>query len=254
MNRTVLVTGAAGLIGSATVSRLLEENSKVILVDINKEALSELCSRLELKYRENQFYSICADAATSAGCNEVFAKASQWDARFDSVVHCAYPRTPSWGTAFEEVTDLHLRDNLGMQLGGAILVSQKAIQHFLALGGGSLVHVSSIQGIMAPKFNHYEGTSMTSPIEYSAIKAGVIAITRWLAKYSSGHNIRVNCVSPGGVEAGQPESFLQSYRNSCTNIGMLSGVDVAQAIVYLLSPDAHAINGHNLVVDDGWSL
>ena len=70
----------------------------------------------------------------------------------------------------------------------------------------------------APKFSHYVGTSMTSPIEYAAIKSGVISITRWLAKYYSNQNIRVNCVSPGGILADQPKSFCDKYRDSCTNM------------------------------------
>ena len=69
---------------------------------------------------------------------------------------------------------------------------------FLRQGGGDLVHVSSVQGVQAPKFDHYEGTQMSSPIEYAAIKSGIISITRWLAKYHANKGIRVNCVSPGG--------------------------------------------------------
>ena len=95
---------------------------------------------------------------------------------------------------------------------------------------------------------------MHSPIEYSAIKAGVISITRWLARYYANMNIRVNCVSPGGVRDQQPDSFLAAYRSSCTNVGMLEASQVAGSVVFLLSPESFAINGQNLLVDDGWSL
>jgi NAD(P)-dependent dehydrogenase (short-subunit alcohol dehydrogenase family) len=117
-----------------------------------------------------------------------------------------------------------------------------------------LIHISSIQGIRAPKFEHYEGTSMTSPVEYAAIKAGVIAITGWLAKFHRNQGIRVNCISPGGILDSQPEIFVDRYRASCTNIGMLSAKHIGAAVHFLLSPAAKAINGQNLVVDDGWSL
>ena len=60
---------------------------------------------------------------------------------------------------------------------------------------------------------------MSSPIEYSAIKAGIISITKWLAKYYKNKNIRVNCISPGGISDNQNEEFIKKYRNSCTNIG-----------------------------------
>jgi len=95
---------------------------------------------------------------------------------------------------------------------------------------------------------------MSSPIEYAAIKAGIISITRWLAKYYSSQNIRVNCVSPGGILDDQPVQFVENYRKSCTNIGMLSGEQVSSVVAFLLSAESQAINGQNLIVDDGWSI
>ena len=172
----------------------------------------------------------------------------------DSAIHCAYPRSSGWGAKFEDVQQDDLFNDLGMHLGGAILFSQRIYRAFIQQGYGNLIHLSSIQGISAPKFDHYQGTSMYSPIEYSAIKAGVISLVKWLAKYSANKNIRVNCVSPGGIFDSQPDSFLQRYRESCTNVGMLSADQVASVIIFLLSPDAFAINGQNIVVDDGWSL
>ena len=95
---------------------------------------------------------------------------------------------------------------------------------------------------------------MSSPIEYAAIKSGIISITRWLAKYYRDCGIRVNCVSPGGIRDAQPASFLEKYHQSCINIGMLKSEHVASAISFLLSPESMAINGQNIIVDDGWSL
>ena len=95
---------------------------------------------------------------------------------------------------------------------------------------------------------------MSSPIEYSAIKSGIISITKWLAKYHKNKNIRVNCVSPGGIKDNQIEKFQKKYREDCTNIGMISPRDISSAILFLLSPSAKAINGHNFIVDDGWTL
>jgi NAD(P)-dependent dehydrogenase (short-subunit alcohol dehydrogenase family) len=95
---------------------------------------------------------------------------------------------------------------------------------------------------------------MTSPIEYSAIKAGVNAVVRYLAKYLYGQNIRVNSVSPGGILNGQPEDFVSRYREECINKGMLDAPDIAGAVCFLLSDDSVFINGQNTVVDDGWSI
>ena len=128
------------------------------------------------------------------------------------------------------------------------------MKQFIEQGYGELIHVSSIQGVQSPKFEHYKNTEMYSPIEYSAIKSGIISMTKWLAKYHKNKNIRVNCVSPGGIKDNQLDIFLKRYKEDCTNIGMLSPDVISNAILFLLSPAANAINGHNLVVDDGWTL
>ena len=87
------------------------------------------------------------------------------------------------------------------------------------------------------------------------LKSGLISITKWLSKYYSGKKIRVNCVSPGGIiSSGQDKSFLKAYRDSCNNIGMLNPNHLAPCIAFLLSDSAEAINGQNLIIDDGWSL
>jgi NAD(P)-dependent dehydrogenase (short-subunit alcohol dehydrogenase family) len=128
------------------------------------------------------------------------------------------------------------------------------MKYFISQGHGNLIHLSSIQGVAAPKFEHYEGTVMTSPIEYTAVKSGIISMTRWLAKYYKNNNIRVNCISPGGILDQQPQSFLENYRDSCTSKGMLDPTDVAGTVLFLISDQSLYINGQNLVIDDGWSL
>ena len=141
-----------------------------------------------------------------------------------------------------------------MQLGGSIIFSQIILKYFVEQNKGNLIHISSIFGLYAPKFHHYEGTNMTSPIEYAAIKSGIISITRWLAKYYKNQNIRVNCISPGGILDNQSNSFIEKYRESCTNIGMLNANDLVSTISLLLSSNSRAINGQNIIIDDGWSL
>ena len=128
------------------------------------------------------------------------------------------------------------------------------INHFRLQGHGNLLHISSIQGVATPKFDHYESTNMVSPIEYSAIKAGVISITRYLAKYCKNQNIRVNCISPGGILDKQPESFLKKYRSSCLSKGMLDAGDITGALIFLLSEQSKYVTGQNIIVDDGWSI
>jgi len=110
------------------------------------------------------------------------------------------------------------------------------------------------KGVSPPKFDHYEGTNMTSPIEYSAIKSGVISITRWLSKYYKNKNIRVNCISPGGILDGQDKIFLEKYKESCNSKGMLDPKDISGSLLFLISDNSKYINGQNIIIDDGWTL
>ena len=126
--------------------------------------------------------------------------------------------------------------------------------NFIKQKYGNLIHLSSIQGVSPPKFNHYKGTKMVSPIEYSAIKAGIISITQYLAKYYKDNNIRVNSISPGGILDSQPEEFLEKYREACASKGMLDAEDIIGTAVYLISDMSKYLTGQNIIVDDGWVL
>ena len=95
---------------------------------------------------------------------------------------------------------------------------------------------------------------MSSPIEYGAIKSGIISVTKYLAKFVRNTEIRVNCVSPGGILDNQPAKFLKAYKASCNTKGMLSPNDISKTIIFLCSHQSKYINGQNIVVDDGWSL
>lgn len=246
----VLVTGGCGLMGSAFVKALADRGDSVLIADVDEEAGSDLEDELS----DKQVIFRRCDVTEPPEVDDALDLACREFGSIDACVHAAYPYTSEWGTPFEDLDIDDLSKNLEFQLGSAIMVSQRAVKRFRDQGQGHLVHVASIQGISAPKFSHYEGLDMNSPIEYSAIKSGVISITKYLAKYLSGSEIRVNCISPGGIEDGQPADFLHRYKSDCTSKGMLSPDDLVGTLLFLLSEESRYINGQNIVVDDGWSL
>ena len=249
-NQIVAISGGAGRIGSAFSKAVVENGGKVIIGDINSEVgnrlVSDLGDDVALFFEGNLTEPNTVDLMIRKGV-EKFGEIA-------AAVHCAYPISEQWGTRFEDLKSAGLAKDLFNQLGGAILFSQKFIRYFTKQGHGTLIHISSILGIAAPKFEHYEGTDMVSPIEYSAIKSGIIAITRYLAKYCKGQNIRVNCISPGGILDNQPKSFLQKYNKNCISKGMLDASDLTGTLIYLLSDQSKFVNGQNIIVDDGWGL
>ena len=95
---------------------------------------------------------------------------------------------------------------------------------------------------------------MTMPVEYAAIKSGLIHLTKYMAKYFKGMNIKVNTLSPGGILNNQPEVFLEEYKKNCLNKGMLENIDLKGTLIYLLSDMSTYVNGQNIIVDDGFIL
>jgi NAD(P)-dependent dehydrogenase (short-subunit alcohol dehydrogenase family) len=249
-NNVVAITGGAGKIGTAFSKAIVENGGKVIIGDISVDKGKELQD--DLGVDSALFIEL---NTTDVGSIDKFLKEGREHfGKIDSAVHCAYPRSKQWGSSFEKIEAEGLKEDLFHQLGGAILFSQRVISYFKKQGYGNLVHVASIQGVAAPKFEHYDGTSMVSPIEYSAIKSGIISITRYLARYCSGQSIRVNCISPGGILDNQPASFLEKYNASCSSKGMMDAPDLNGAIIFLLSEMSQYINGQNVIIDDGWTL
>ena len=249
-NIVVVVTGAAGRIGSAIAKGILSHGGKVILVDVNKYNLERLEESLGSKNVLTIVANVCVPKEVDRCLREGFERFNH----IDAAVHAAYPRSAGWGMRFEKIQRKYLNEDLCTQLGGAILFSQQMLEFFSKQGNGNLIHLSSIMGVVAPKFENYVGTEMTSPVEYTAIKAAIIATTKYLAKYYKGKNIRVNCISPGGILDQQPELFLENYRSCCNEKGLLDAEDIVGVALYLLSNQSRYVTGQNIIVDDGWSL
>jgi NAD(P)-dependent dehydrogenase (short-subunit alcohol dehydrogenase family) len=113
--------------------------------------------------------------------------------------------------------------------------------------------MTSIYGVVGNDFSLYEGTSMEPPFAYSAIKAGIINASRYLASKYGKEGIRFNCVSPGGIFDDQPRKFVDAYKSKVPMGRMGMPDDIAPAVTFLLSNESKYITGHNLIVDGGWT-
>ncbi len=249
-NKVIGITGGTGLIGYALAKGLVEAEAKIVIGDINQEK----AEKVQKELGKDNILFIPTDVTDVASINNFIEKGYKAFGKIDTLIHSAYPRSKTWGTKLEDLTAENLKEDLFNQLGSAILFSQQAIKFFRKQGYGNLIHISSIQGVSAPKFEHYEELAMSSPIEYSAIKSGVISIVKYLAKYCKGQNIRVNSLSPGGILDKQPDLFLKKYKKSCLSKGMLNQEDLIGTALYLASDMSKYVNGQNIIIDDGWSL
>lgn len=239
-DKVIVVTGGNGLLGKQMVSTFRNQGAIVIAADIYFEEKSQDDLKLDIT-DENSVK------------NGVAAIVSKYK-RIDCWVNNAYPRTKDWGAKFEAIPIESWRKNVDMHLNGYFMCCQVVLEQMKKQEFGSLINMSSIYGIVGPDFTVYEGTEMTMPAAYAAIKGGLNNFTRYLASYYGPYQIRVNTVSPGGIFDNQPELFVNNYKRKVPLKRMGSPKDIVSAVNFLLADESSYITGHNLVIDGGWSI
>ena len=248
-NKVIVVTGGAGAIGQSFVRGVSDRGGIAIVADINLEAAELLAQDCT-----GNAYAAHLDITSKDSVMALISDLMQRYGHIDALVNNAYPRNKNYGKKLEDVTYADFCDNVNMHLGGYFLATQQFCLAFKDQGYGNVVNISSIYGSMAPRFEIYAGTPMTMPVEYAAIKSAIEHLTRYFAQYFKGTGIRVNCLSPGGILAGQPTDFLAAYKKHCASKGMLDAHDLLGTLMFLLSDESNFMTWQNLLIDDGFSL
>lgn len=251
-DKVFLVIGAAGLLGRALVVDLLSREASVIAVDISMPRMKECFSQFLIGGRNSSSLELKeVDLSDPVGVENLFVGVSH----IDGAVNCAYPRNKNYGKHFYDVEINDFNENVTLNLGSSFLFMQQSAKYFEKNKKAfSLVNISSVYGVVAPDFDVYKNTLMTMPVEYAAIKSGLIHLSKYVTKYVSSSDFRVNLVSPGGIFDQQPNDFLEAYKNKTFGEGMLDVTSVLGTIIFLLSPMSNFINGQNIIVDDGFSI
>lgn len=244
--KIAVVAGGGGLIGSEIVSAFAECGAVAYTADVKPP------ERKAASPRSGGYLTL--DISSEKSVKQMFERVLRDNGRLDVFVNSAYPRTGDWWKKTEYVPMASWKKNLDTHLGGYFSCARAAAEAMKRTSTGSIISLSSIYGVVAPDFSLYEGTPMTMPAAYSAIKGGIISLTRYLAAYYAPHKIRVNSISPGGVLNGQPPTFVERYESKTPLSRMASPLDVAAAAVFLASDAAAYITGQNLLVDGGWTI
>ncbi|MCX6181187.1 MAG: oxidoreductase [Bacteroidetes bacterium] len=238
-NKVIVVTGGNGLLGKVISKSLRDAGAIVLCADISID--------------EKDPFQIYLDIAKEMSVKECIAYIIQKYKKIDGWINNAYPRTKDWGTKFEAIPFESWQKNVDMHMNGYFLCCQHVLEQMKIQEFGSVINMASIYGVVAPDFSIYEGTSMTMPAAYSAIKGGLVSLSRYLASYYGKYNIRVNLISPGGIFDNQALSFVEKYEKKTPMKRMGTPEDISPAIVFLMSDGASYITGHNLIIDGGWS-
>jgi NAD(P)-dependent dehydrogenase (short-subunit alcohol dehydrogenase family) len=240
-NKIFVVTGGASLIGLAVARALVSEGGRVILSDISTGAAGEAKNAL----RGSGVY-IAGDITDDAFLDRVVATAVETDGGIDGIVSAA----ATFDDKLFETTRRDWLRALDVNVVSAALLSQKAIPHMTAKGGGSMVYVASISGYRA----------QPNRMVYSVTKAALLMLAKTGATQLAPHNIRVNTVSPGWTWSRNIErrygnrETADAFAAEFQSLGrMAEPEEIASAIAFLLSSEASFITGTDIAVDGGYT-
>lgn len=253
-DRHVVVTGAQGILGSVVVSQLLSQGALVSGFDLT---FSKSPKRL---IDNPQFFPVVCDVASAESVSGAFLAAKSKFGLVDKLHNNAATKTNDLSKFFSSTLSYPLDtwdEVMAVNLRGMYLVAREALVDMPV--GGSIVQTASIYGAsMGPDQRIYEGSEymgmeISSPVVYTASKAGVHGLTNHLATEFGARGIRVNTVTPGGITSGQNEIFEKNYSRRVPLGRMARVEEVANAVLFLLSDEASYITGQNLAVDGGLS-
>jgi len=251
-DQIAVVTGGAGLIGKSVVVGLAQAGAKVYIADVNEKAGIELEEKNKKLGLEALWIKL--DITDIISIKSCIKRIIYKDKKIDIWVNCAYPRTKDWGTKFENIKYESWKKNIDMHLNGYFLCCQQIAEQMRKQQKGSIINFGSIYGVVGPDFSVYEGTKMTMTAEYSAIKGGIINLTRYLATYYAKYGIRVNAICPGGIFNNQSQKFVIQYGKKTPMGRMGKPEEIAGPVIFIASDAASYITGHVLMVDGGWTV
>lgn len=247
--KKVVVTGGTGFLGREIVKCFAAFNAHTIVSDISQADSIKLAEEIRENNGVAEFYYF--DQSNVAKIPEMIAVLEREYGQIDVWVNCAYPRTADWGNKLEDISIESWQKNVDMHLNGYCICANEIAKRMAKRGRGVIINIGSIQSLVAPEFSVYEGTGMTSPAAYTAIKGGILMYSKYLASYYGKDNVRVNVVCPGGISNNQPSKFVELY-NKKTLLGrMAEAKEIAPSVLFLASDAASYITGAVLAVDGG---
>lgn len=256
--RVALVTGGAGLLGQQFCRTLVEAGASVVVADLNEKAAGDFAARLG-----KQAKAITCDVGDKASVQTAVDAAVKTFGRLDILVNSAAldPKfdageAAKHSSSFEDYSLQGWEKALRVNLTGAFLFSQAAVKEMLKQKGGVIINICSTYGLGGPDQRIYEKKGKApayKPVDYTVTKAGILGLTKYLATYYGDKNIRVNALTPGGVQNTQDEEFVQAY-SARTVLGRMARADEMNGALLFLASDASSyMTGANLVVDGGWT-
>jgi NAD(P)-dependent dehydrogenase (short-subunit alcohol dehydrogenase family) len=261
-NKVALVTGGAGILGKYFCAALAYHGAKVIIADINYDDAKEAKKLLNEETKLDNFYAIELDITDENSVKKSIEFIEQKFQRLDILHNNAASKSSNLKNYFDDLRDYKMsiwEEVMKVNIDGMFLMARDVSSYMIEKKiKGSIIQTSSIYGIMGPDQRIYEGSEYmgipinTAPV-YSASKSAVVGLTKYLATYLGEYGIRVNTITPGGVESGQNDVFKRKYSNRVPLNRMAKAHEMVGALIYLSSNASSYVTGQNIIVDGGLS-
>jgi NAD(P)-dependent dehydrogenase (short-subunit alcohol dehydrogenase family) len=257
-NKLVVLTGGAGILGSQYAESLASSGAKVILLDNNIAKALSVSESINEKYN-NSVFPFEIDITNLDSWKTLCKKIENDIGEVDVLINNAAAKSENFFEPFatfpEDDWDFVMNVNVkGVMLGCQVFGDKMAQRKC-----GTIINILSIYGIVAPdqriyENSMYEGRPINTPAVYSASKAAVWGLTKYLASYWGHLGVRVNAVTPGGVRSGQNQEFIDRYSARVPLARMAEANELCGAIKFLASNESSYITGQNIIVDGGLTV
>ena len=215
-----IVTGGAGILGTEFCKVLALNGASVAVLDLNKENAAQLSKELQSQFPDSDFLGIGCDLKSESEIEKAVQRVTNEIGRVDILVNNAASKTAELTNFFQPFEDYSIdtwKEVMSVNVDAMFLTSKAVGKRMIADGkGGKIVQIASVYGCVGPDQSIYQGSrylgmEINTPAVYSASKAAVLGLTKYLATYWGSSGIRVNSISPGGVASGQNEEFVNRY-------------------------------------------
>ena len=267
-NKIVLIVGGRGYLGRDFCQKLRSQNAKVISADLPIK--SEAAYKSDFNDEFSDIEQIDIDVTNKNSVNKVVGSLLEKYGHIDTLIYSVTAKPNDFYMPFTECSLEGWQSVIHVELDGLFLAVQVVGRAMEKKGQGNMIFISSIYGVVGNNQSIYKGSNLAglytdqesgedkqifSHSVYPVVKGGVISLTRYLAAYWGEKNIRVNCISPGGVyHEGENEAFVKKY-SAKVPLGRKGEVrEISGAVVYLASDESSYITGQNLIIDGGWTV
>ncbi|MDB4904343.1 MAG: short-chain dehydrogenase [Mucilaginibacter sp.] len=258
-NKTAIVTGALGLIGKKHCEALAQAGANVVVADMNEGEAETFAKSLGENHTGLKI-DVTSESSLKTARGKILARYGTIDVLVNNAAINDMFENPGLAkelSAFENYPLDAFKKSLDVNVTGVFLASQVFGTVMAEHGSGSIINIASTYGMVGPDQSIYRDecgkqTFFKSAV-YPVTKGAVINFTRFLAAYWGNKGVRVNTLSPGGVENNQNEFFIQNYSAKTLLGRMAQSSDYQGALVFLASEASAYMTGANLVVDGGWT-